>query len=419
MTTSSRGDVPAQWKITRRVWLLLLMLFGAAFLNYVDRQLLSVLKPIIKTEFAIDDRGYATVINVFTFCYASAYMVTGWMIDRFGVRVYAGFLALWSLATLGGGLARTLPLFTGCRAVLGLAEPAHVPTTIRVGVLWFPTSRRAFLMTVAAWGGTVGAIAAPPLISWMALQWSWRAAFLIPAFAGLMLAAGWWFYYRDPMTPPDTVTPQATVPWKTLWLRRELWAIVLARLISDPVWYFCLFWMPGYFQEQRGLSLKMAGMIGWIPFLAGNLGALGSAAWSDRLVRRHGRPARARLTVLIALSCFAPVACLVPYASSLTMTLALLSVVALICVGWFAVLGPLAADLFPAGNAASVWSIAGAFGAVGAMISNYAIGRITSVVGSERMFLMLGVLHLLALAVLLIFLRKRFVQPATPFNVGV
>src|SRR3954451_4280084 len=97
------GAVP--WRISRRVWLLLLLLFGAAFLNYLDRQLLSVLKPVIKTEFGIGDRGYATVINVFTFCYAGSYVVTGWVIDRFGVRLYAAFLALWSLATLGGGLA--------------------------------------------------------------------------------------------------------------------------------------------------------------------------------------------------------------------------------------------------------------------------------------------------------------------------
>src|SRR3954471_9346543 len=120
MSVTSRGESVTRWKITPRVWLLLLLLFGAAFLNYVDRQLLSVLKPTIKTEFAIDDRGYASVVNAFTFYYAGAYMVTGWVIDRFGVRVYAGFLALWSLATLGAGLARSLFAFAGCRAALGL-----------------------------------------------------------------------------------------------------------------------------------------------------------------------------------------------------------------------------------------------------------------------------------------------------------
>lgn len=393
--------------MTRRVWWLLALLFGAAFLNYLDRQILSVLKPVIKAEFGIDDRGYAVIINVFTFCYAAAYIGTGWAVDRFGVRAaYAAFFGIWSLATLAGGMARSLLFFTGCRAVLGLAEPAHAPTTIRVGVLWFPEHRRAFLMSVAAWGGTIGAVAAPPLISWMALTWSWRATFIIPGALGVGLAAVWWWYYRDPAVPQAVGTGAApTMPWKKLWGRRALWGIVLARLVSDPVWYFCLFWMPGYFQEQRGLSLKDTGLVGWIPFLAGNLGALTCAAISDRMVLRYRSPARARLVLLVAISCLGPLACLVPFAPAMPAVLALLSVVAVVCIGWFAVLGPLVTDLFPAGNSASVWAIAGAFGAVGAMISNYAIGRVSTLLGTEQMFLVLGFLHLLALGILWFFVK--------------
>jgi ACS family hexuronate transporter-like MFS transporter len=344
---------------------------------------------------------------VFTFCYAAAYIGTGWAVDRFGVRAaYAMFFGVWSLATLAGGLSRTLSFFTGCRAVLGLSEPAHAPTTIRVGVLWFPPERRAFLMSVAAWGGTIGAVAAPPLISWMALSWGWRSAFIIPGVLGLILAGVWWLYYRDPAVPQAVGAGAApTMPWKKLWSRRALWGIVLARLVSDPVWYFCLFWMPGYFQEQRGLSLREVGIVGWIPFLAGNLGALACAAISDRMVLRYRNPAKARLALLVAVSCLGPLACVVPFAPGMGLTLALLSVVAIVCIGWFAVLGPLVTDLFPAGNSASVWAIAGAFGAVGAIVSNFAIGRVSSMLGTERMFLVLGILHLAALCILLFFVK--------------
>ena len=159
------------------------------------------------------------------------------------------------------------------------------------------------------------------------------------------------------------------------------------------------------------MSLKEAGVVGWIPFLAGNLGALTCAAISDRLVLRYKNPARARLALLIGISCFGPLACLVPHASSMPLVLGLLSVVAIVCIGWFAVLGPLVTDLFPVGNSASVWAIAGAFGAVGAMISNYAIGRVSSALGTEKMFLVLGLLHLAALAVLLFFVKTdRYVR---------
>jgi len=407
MIVSRRDETSGPWRLTRRAGWVIALLVGASFLNYLDRQVLSILKPVIKAEFGLDDSGYATIVNVFTFCYAAAYIGTGWVIDRFGVRAaYAAFVGVWSFATLLGGVARSLPTFTFARGLLGLAEPAHAPTTIRVGVLWFPPERRAFLMSVAAWGGTIGAVAAPPLISWMALTWSWRAAFIVPGFVGLVLSIVWWFFYRDPVeaaaSRPDA---RPTAPWGSLWCRPALWGIVLARLISDPVWYFCLFWMPGYFQEERGLSLKDTGLVGWIPFLAGNLGALACAALSDRLVARLQVPARARVALLAGLTLFAPLTCLVPHLSGMPAVLTLLSVTAIVCIGWFAALGPLATDIFPAGNAASVWAIAGAFGAVGAMVFNHVIGHLTSSLGIGRMFLVLGCLHPLGLLILWLSLK--------------
>ncbi len=403
------------WTMTRQVWWLLALLFGAAFLNFLDRQLLSVLKPTIKSEFGIDDQGYALIVNVFTFTYAAAYMGTGWVVERLGARLaYALFLGGWSLATLVGGLSRSLAVFTGCRGVLGLMEPAHAPTTVRVSVMWFPLSRRAFLMSVAAWGGTIGAVAAAPLISWMALTWSWRVAFVVPGLAGLILAVVWWVTYRDPQGHElQAVDSMPALPWTGLWRQPALWGIVLARLISDPLWYFCLFWMPGYFQEQRGLSLKALGMVGWIPFLAGSLGGLACAAVSDRMVRRMRDPVKARLVLLAILAALGPTACLVPLSPGLAGTVILLSMVAVVCLGWFAVLGPMVGDVFPLGNVASVWAIAGTFGAVGAMGSNFAIGRVSTVLGTERMFLILGCLHLIAMAVLYLFVwRMRSSAPS-------
>lgn len=397
----------------RRLWLILVLLFGAAFLNYVDRQIVSVLKPVIKAEFGLDDQGYALLVNVFTFCYALAYMGTGWAIDRFGARTaYTLFLGAWSLATFLGGVVSSFVMFAACRALLGLAEPAHAPTTIRVGVLWFPAARRAFLLNLAGWGSTIGAILAPPLISWLALQWHWRIAFIVPGVFGGVLAVAWWVFYREPETSAAAAS-SVGVPgaWRSLWTRAELWGIVLARLISDPVWYFCLFWMPGYLQEDLGLSLRTAGLVGWIPFLAGNIGALICAALSDWRVRVTGTPIRARATVLVGLSCLGPVACFIPHASTLPGTLILLSIVAAVCLGWFTVVGTLVTDVFSAGTAASAWAIAGAFGATGAMVFNYAIGEISGRLGMERMFLILGSLHLIALPVLLVSLRSTGRRP--------
>lgn len=400
---------------SRRLWLIVVLLFTSSFLNYLDRQTLSVLKPTIKAEFGLDDAGYALLVNAFTFCYAAAYIGSGWVVDRLGARLALTlFMIGWSLATIGCGLARSFFMFAAFRALLGIMEPGNFPATIRAMTLWAPLDRRAFLMSLTGAGGTVGAIAAAPLIAWLAITYSWHAAFIVPGIAGFVLAAVWWFSYHEnniPTAPTRLDAPSATpLPWGQLWRQRSTWGIVLARLVSDPVWYFCLFWMPGYFQENRGLSLKGAALVAWIPFLVGNLGAVSCAALSDWLARRSGVLFTARRRVLLVAACFAPLIALVPYAPGIGATVALLSLAALICLTWLLLLSPVIADTFPAGNVASVWAIAGAFGATGAMVFNYVIGQVTTTVGSDRIFLVLGFLHPIA-AILLFSLVRKLTPP--------
>jgi ACS family hexuronate transporter-like MFS transporter len=399
----SRSDSQSQGEaVSRRFWLIATLLFVGSFLNYLDRQTLSVLKPTIKAEFGLDDSGYALLVNAFTFTYAAAYIGSGWLVERLGVRLALTLgIAGWSLATIGSGLAGSLFLLLMFRALLGLIEPIHFPSCMRALTLWTPPTRRATWMSVCGAGGTLGAVIAVPLIAWLAGNWSWHSAFVVPGVAGLLLAVAWWFAYRDPAKPAFTPTVPATaLPWTHLWKQRSLWGIVLARFISDPVWYFCLFWMPGYFQEQRGLTLQESGYVGWIPFLAANVGGLGLAILSDRLGRRWNNPQKARVRLLIAVALAGPIAMLTPYMPGMGWTLAVLSVVGIICLTWLFTLGPLVGDTFPVGNVASVWAIAGAFGATGAIIFNYSIGQLTSKLGMERMFLLLGLLHPLAALIL-------------------
>jgi ACS family hexuronate transporter-like MFS transporter len=397
----------------RRLWFIVALLFMASFLNYLDRQTLSVLKPTIKGEFALDEAGYAFLVNVFTFCYAAAYIGSGWVVDRLGARLALTlFMVGWSIATICGGLARSFFLFAAFRALLGIMEPGNFPASIRAMTLWAPLKNRAFLMSLAGAGGTVGAIAAAPLIAWLATVSSWRMAFVVPGVAGLLLAAAWWLVFREPQAVAAAAPLAPALPWGQLWRQRSTWGVVLARLVSDPVWYFCLFWMPGYFQEQRGMTLQGAGMVGWIPFLVGNVGALSLAALSDRLVRRGGETLGARRKVLLGAACVAPLVALVPHAPGLPLTVALLSLTATICLTWLLLLMPVIADTFPAGNVASVWAIAGAFGATGAMICNYAFGQISTPEGSARMFLVLGCLH--PIAAVLLFTCVAKVKPAAP-----
>jgi ACS family hexuronate transporter-like MFS transporter len=393
----------------RRRWFILAIIFGAILLNYVDRQILSILKPVLKGEFGFDDRGYALLVNVFTVSYALMYPISGWLVDRFGPRLVmiAGILS-WSTACIGAGLTRGFGAFAFFRGLLGLSEPTAFPAQLRVVTTWFPGSLRATVNSICAAGGTFGAIIAPPLVAWLALTFNWHMAFLVPGLLGLLVAALWATIYREPppeilaqsgSTAPDG-TAVAAFSWPQLWRTRTLWGILAIRFISDPVWYFCLFWLPGYLQETSGLTLAQVGMVGWIPFLVADLGGIGSAAWSDRMVRRGTEPLLARKKMLTTVACLAPLCVLTPHLPHPAATLAIFSLVAAACLSWLFSLSVVIAEAFPSRNAASVLGIAGGFGAAGAVVFNGFVGEMLSTLGPARVFGVMALLHPIAVVIL-------------------
>jgi ACS family hexuronate transporter-like MFS transporter len=397
----------------RRRWMILAIVFIAIVLNYVDRQIVSVLKPTLKKEFNLDDSGYAVLVNVFLFCYASAYAPAGWLVDRFGAgRMMLIGMIGWSAACLGAGFSKAFGQLALFRGALGIAEPTTFPAQLQVVTIWFPPKLRATANSICSSGGTIGAIVSAPLIAWLAVSFGWHAAFMVPGILGLLLVLIWRLVYRDPPAgfvveeKPSTAGHPVAFTWPQLWRTRSLWGVLLSRFVSDPVWYFCLFWLPGYLQENSGLSLAQIGMVGWIPFLAADLGGIGSSAASDRLVRRGTPPLRARKQVLICAAMLAPVCALTPHFPQPVATLAIFSVVAAVCLTWLFNLGVVVADAFPAANVGSVWGIAGAFGACGAMVFNKYVGDLMGKFGSEQIFMVLAVLHPIAAVILISTVRK-------------
>jgi ACS family hexuronate transporter-like MFS transporter len=396
-------------------WFVLLLLLAAGFFNYFDRQTLSVLKTTLKAEFSMDDAGYAFVVNIFTACYAIAYIGSGWVVDRFGPRAaLTAFVSLWSIATVGCGFARTLGQFAFLRGMLGFAEPGLYPVTIRVSTVWSEDKGRGVFMSLASLGSSIGTIVAVPSIVWLALHFHWRLSFVLPGAMGLAVAAAWWIFYRDPenqampiAAPHAAGELPAAVPlrWPQLWRQRALWGIVLSRLVSDPVWYFCLFWMPGYLQESKHISVSTLGFVGWIPFVAANVGGLLFSMLSDYRARRAGL--RGRKWLVMASALLGPLCWLIPQSSSLPITLLLFCMIAVVCNAWLGSLGPIIAEVFPVGNVASVWGIAGAFGATGAIVFNYLLGHATEALGPGKLFLIMGVLHPCAAVILYCLVRER------------
>ncbi len=403
----------------RRRWFILALIFGAIVLNYIDRQILSILKPTLKLEFGFDDRGYALLVNVFTIGYAVMYPVTGWLVDRFGARMVMllGIIG-WSTACIGAGLTRTLGQFTFFRGLLGLSEPTAFPAQLRVVTTWFPGSLRATANSVSVAGGTFGAVIAPPLVAWLALTFNWHAAFIVPGVLGLVIAILWVTIYRD---PPPEILAQSTATageaatkftWPQLWRTRTLWGILLIRFISDPVWYFCLFWLPGYLQENSGLTLAQVGAVGWIPFLAADLGGVASAAWSDRMVRRGTQPLLARKRMLTVMALLAPLCVLTPHLPHPAATLVIFSLVAAACLSWLFSLSVVIAETFPMRNVASVLGIAGGCGAAGAVVFNTYVGEMMTTLGPGWVFAAMALLHPVA-AIVLWSMTRRETPPAS------
>lgn len=405
----------------KRRWLIIAVIFLAIVFNYVDRQIVSVLKPVLKSEFALNDEGYAFIVNLFTICYAVMYPVTGWMVDKWGAKLVMFWgIITWSLACIGGGLARTFGQFGFFRGLLGAAEPTNFPAQLKVVTIWFPGKLRATANSLCVAGSSIGAILAPPVIAWLAITYSWQTAFIVMGAIGLLIAVLWRLVYRD---PPPHILKEATetavvgetesFSWSQLWRTRSLWGVLLIRFVSDPVWYFCLFWLPGYLQEESGLSLAQVGMFGWIPFLFADLGAIGTSAWSDKLVRKGYTPLRARKIMLTSVAFLAPLCVLTPYLNSAWLTLLVFSIVAIACLSWLFTVSVVVAEAFPVKNVASVLGIAGGFGALGAVLFNYFVGQFMGTLGAEKIFIAMAFLHPIAVLILWTMIRPER-PPAKP-----
>lgn len=392
-------------------WWIIALLFGAAVLNYVDRQTLSALAPTIQGDLGMDDRDYANVVNIFLVAYTLAYLISGRIADLMGTR--AGmvlFVAWWSIANMLTAGVQGMRSMAVCRFALGLGEAGVWPAASKAVSEWFPARQRALAIGFYTMGATIGATLAPYLViplatypygeklpvlgSLLGQGTGWRVAFILTGAAGLVWLIPWLLLYRKPRenrflgadeltlieaTSPDDLAKEAGTPWSwgQVFAFRGTWLLLLGRLITDPVWYFYQFWFAKYLNTGRGVAQSDL-TITWIVYAAAGVGSLAGGWFSGLLIKRGMPPVKARLAVMLGCACLMPVSPLIASVSGLPMTMTFTAVAVFASLSWLINISALIVDVSPKHSLGTIFSVVAAGSTVGGIIMNMIVAAMVS-----------------------------------------
>lgn len=397
-------------------WRIAILLAIITTINYVDRSVFGVVAPVIRDLYNIGDADYGLITSGFLFAYGIGQLVSGPIIDRLGTKRAFGLAAiLWSVATILHAFGRGVVSFFSLRAILGLAEAANFPAATKAVAQWFPAKERSTGVSIFMLGAGLGAIITPPatVLTMETLGWEW--AFILPGSLGLLWVVLWyrWFYLPEdhPRIKPaeralilaERSPQESKESWLSLLRYKEFWGLMISRVVSDFPFYFFLFWLPTYLMDVRGFNLRDIAIFAWLPWVAADLGALTGGYLSSALVARGRTVDFARKSVIWLGALLVLAAIPAVRADSGMVALAL------ICFAMFAiqikgaVFFTLPADLFPAAKVATVWGVFGAVGSLGGSVLGLAAGRLIGEAGYEPVFVMVGFLHIVSAALLMIF----------------
>ncbi len=406
-------------------WLIVGWLTLSTILNLIDRQTLSILVPLLRETLRLSQKDYSNVVSAFMVSYTVMYTVGGRLVDRFGERAgMAACIVWWSVCTMLTSLAQGALSLGLIRFLLGIGEPGNYPAALRACTRWFPKAERGLPIALFSCGSSVGNVLAPPLIAGLTLAFGWRAAFVIPGALGLVWTAVWLWMYRVPeqhtrvsreelaalreeeeAAGRQGAAGSAPQRWIDLLRNRNVLALVCARFISDPVWYFYLFYIPAYLQAKHGFSLREIGLFAWIPFVAGTLGGMFAGAVSDRMIRAGWKPVRARTSVLYVAAFIAPIGMLTSQAQSATVAIALIAVMAFVVYSWFINTAAVIPDLFSEKVVGSVLGLMGTAGSAGGALFAQLVGHLLTRYSYAIVFVFAGSMHLTAFLILWLFLK--------------
>jgi len=406
----SLGDLMSSPLVSKSRWVMLAFAFVATVINYLDRQTLSVMAPVMLERFKISATTYSHIIFAFMLAYTVMNGVSGPLLDRLGSKLgYALTIAWWSAAEVlhafSGG-AISLGIF---RFLLGVGEAGNYPAGVKVIGEWFPARERSLASGIFNSGAAVGAMLAPPLLAWTVLKMGWQASFVIVGALGFIWLAAWLIFYRTPPDIAGEVDPPPPAVW-ALFKSRFVWQFTLSKVFADPVWYFYTFWFPQYLKVGHGFSMKEIGETAWIPFFTAGIGNLAGGFLCSFLLRRGLSAQTARRVGVLIFSGLMVAA--VPSAMVVSSALA----IALISIATFGYCGALAnvlaipRDLYPKNAVASIWGLASMGSGFGGMFFSLVTGWLVDHYSFKPAFVLFGLTPLVA-AALIWSLPRAITQP--------
>ncbi|MCS7089761.1 MAG: MFS transporter [Verrucomicrobiota bacterium] len=432
-------------------WGICILLLLAAIINYVDRQVIGILKPTLTEAFHwSDERVYSSIVFSFQLAYALGFIFAGRFMDAVGVRIgFATSVTLWSVAATVHGFAGLVPddwrlpmlnldAQTGfawvtlsggavglalARFALGLGESGAFPASIKTVAEWFPKRERALATGIFNAGTNVGALITPLLIPWITLHLGWQWAFILTGLVGFAWVAAWLVFYREPERHPrlkaselayirsDPPDPADRIPWRALLPHRQTWAFAVGKFMTDPIWWLYLFWIPDFFHRNHGLDLKRVGLPLVIIYLVADVGSIGGGWISGWLMKRGWTVDRARKTAMLICALSVVPVMFAAHVKDLWIAVGLISLAAAAHQGWSANLFTLTSDMFPRKAVGSVVGIGGTAGAIGGMFIAMLVGAVLQATQSYiPVFIMAGCAYLVALLVIHLLVPR--LQPA-------
>jgi len=341
-------------------WIICVLLLFATTVNYVDRQVLGILAPDLQKEIGWSEIQYGNIVTAFQAAYAIGLLGVGRLLDLLGTRIgFSMAVILWSLAAMGHALARAPFGFGMARFLLGLGESANFPAAIKTTAEWFPRKERALATGIFNAGSNLGAILAPATVPFITLAWGWQAAFLLTGALGFIWLAFWWVLYHSPESHPkiskaefahirsDSEKKEKAIPWLSIVGFRQTWAFAMGKFMTDPVWWFYLFWLPKFLNEKHGITLSKMGLPLITIYVMADVGSIAGGWLSSSLIKRGWTVNAARKTaMLVCALCVVPIV-FAGFASNVWAAVFLIGLAAAAHQGWSANLFTMVSDMFP------------------------------------------------------------------------